>query len=47
MAAAPDIFRVDDDDVLQVLEESPGEEFRFQVEHVVRACPTMALGLVD
>jgi ferredoxin len=45
--AAPEVFRVDDDDVLHVLQEEPGEELRARVEAAVRACPMMALGLSD
>ncbi len=47
MAAAPDVFRVDDDDVLQVLDEMPDERLRSQVVAAVRSCPMAALSLVD
>ncbi len=47
VAAAPDVFRVDDDDVLHVLQEEPGEELRTQVEAAVRACPMIALSISD
>lgn len=47
MATAPGVFRVEDDDVLHVLQETPGEELRSQVEAAVRVCPMMALALVD
>jgi ferredoxin len=47
VAAAPGIFRVDDDDVLHVLDETPGEELRSQVEAAVRSCPKLALAIVD
>ena len=47
MAAAPDVFRVDDDDVLQVLDETPDEKLRSQVVSAVRSCPMAALSLVD
>ncbi len=47
MAAAPEVFRVDDDDVLHVLQEEPGEEWRAQVEAAVSACPMMALGIAE
>jgi ferredoxin len=47
MAAAPDVFRVDDDDVLQVLDEMPDERLRSQVVSAVRSCPMAALSLVD
>jgi ferredoxin len=47
MAAAPEVFRVDDEDVLQVLDETPGEELRPRVMAAVRSCPKAALSLVD
>jgi ferredoxin len=47
MAAAPDVFRVDDDDVLHVLDESPDEGLRSEVLAAVRSCPMAALALVD
>jgi ferredoxin len=45
MVEAPGVFLVDDDDELQVLDETPSEELRSQVEAAVRACPMMALAL--
>jgi ferredoxin len=45
--AAPGVFRVGDDDVLDVLQEEPDEELRSQVEAAVRACPMMALAITD
>jgi ferredoxin len=47
VSAAPDVFRVDDDDVLHVLQEEPGEELRAQVEAAVWACPMIALSIAD
>jgi ferredoxin len=47
MAAAPEVFAVDDDDVLHVLEDSPPEEMRSRVEEAVRVCPRAALSLID
>jgi len=46
-AAAPEIFALDDDDQLQVLQESFGEELRAKAEAAVRSCPKNALSLVD
>ena len=42
---APDVFEVDDDGVLQVLDATPSEEQRGQVEMAVASCPTEALRL--
>jgi len=44
-AAAPEIFALDDDDQLEVLRESFGEELRDKVEAAVRSCPKNALSL--
>ena len=42
MEVAPDIFKVDDEDNLHVLNETPGEERRKDVEEAVRLCPRQA-----
>jgi ferredoxin len=47
MALAPEVFEVRDDDLLYVLQEEPGEELREKVEQAVRACPKVALSIVD
>ena len=47
MAIAPTVFLVDDEDVLQVLDEHPGEELREQVELAVQKCPKAALSIVE
>ena len=46
-AAAPEIFALDDDDQLEVLRESFGEELRAKAEAAVRSCPKNALSLTD
>ena len=45
MAEAPEVFKVDDEDNLHVLDESPAEELRKKVETAVRLCPKQALRL--
>jgi ferredoxin len=45
MAVAPEVFEVDDDDNLNVLQESPPEELRGKVEEAVRRCPKQALSI--
>jgi ferredoxin len=45
--AAPEIFSLDADDTLHVLQESPGEELRAKAEAAVRVCPKNALSLED
>jgi len=42
---APDVFEVDDDGALQVLDPTPPEEQRGPVEMAVASCPTEALRL--
>ena len=43
MGAAPEVFEVRDDDFLYVLDETPGEELRSQVEEAARLCPKQAI----
>lgn len=40
---APEVFELDDDGKLTVLQEQPPEAFREQVERAVKYCPTMAI----
>ncbi len=42
---APDIFEIDDDGALQVIDTSPGESRRGAVELAIAGCPTAALSL--
>ena len=44
VVAAPEVFDLDDEDVLHWVEE-PGEERRAEVEEAVRACPVQAITL--
>lgn len=43
---APEVFHLDDDDFLQILEAEPGEHLREPVEQAVRRCPKQAITLV-
>lgn len=45
MDAAPEVFSVDDDEKLHVLQEHPSPSQREAVERAVRACPKGALSL--
>ena len=45
MGACPECFRVEDDDTLTLLAESPPESLRAKVEEAVRLCPRQALSL--
>jgi len=46
-AMAHEYFELDDDDVMQLLEESPPESERHTVHAAVQACPALALSLQD
>lgn len=45
--AAPEIFEIDDDDNLIVLDEHPREELRASLLAAVRVCPKRALAIED
>lgn len=47
MGIAPEVFEVRDDGYLYVLDETPGEERRAQLEEAVASCPTQAISLVE
>jgi ferredoxin len=47
MAVAPEVFEVDDDDNLNLLQEAPPEDLRPKVEEAVRRCPKQALSIQD
>ena len=47
MAQAPEVFLVNDDDELVVLQETPGEQLRPKVEAAVKRCPKQALSLLE
>lgn len=47
MDVAPEVFKVDDNDELQILLEKPPEELRKKVEESVRLCPRQAISIED
>jgi ferredoxin len=47
MGVAPDIFLLDDDDNLTVLNETPDESARDRVLEAVRVCPKQAISIVE
>ena len=47
MAAAPEVFELQDDDTLLVLQETPDESLRDKVDDAIRACPKTAISLTD
>ncbi|HVM51932.1 MAG TPA: ferredoxin [Acidimicrobiales bacterium] len=44
---APDVFELDDDDVLHVLLPEPPEEWRAQVADAALRCPKQAITVTD
>ena len=46
-ATAPDVFFVDDDDLLQVEDPTVTDENRSRVERAVASCPKSALRIVE
>lgn len=46
-AEAPDLFEVQDDGSLVILNEKPDEDARAEAEAAVESCPTEALSIVD
>lgn len=44
---APDVFEVDDDGALQILNPTPEESLRGPVEMAVASCPTESLSLAE
>jgi ferredoxin len=47
MGVAPDIFLLDDDDILTVLDATPEESERDRVLEAVRVCPKQAISIVE
>ncbi|MCI2423763.1 ferredoxin [Saccharopolyspora sp. K220] len=44
---APEVFDLDDDNVVRVLDEQPDESRRAEVEEAVRNCPRRAIWLEE
>ncbi len=47
MKQAPEVFLVDDEDNLQILDENPGPELREKVLNAVRLCPRQAISIEE
>jgi ferredoxin len=45
MDVAPEIFKLDDEDMLHILIESPPEPLRKKLEEAVRLCPRQAISI--
>ena len=46
-ALAPDIYEVDDDDMLQIHDDTVTEDNRALVEQTVASCPKSAISIVE
>ena len=47
MQISPDIFEVRDDDFLYVLDETPSEDRRSNLEESVQRCPKQAISIEE
>lgn len=47
MGVAPEVFELDDDDELKVLQEHPDESLRERVLEAVRQCPRQAISVEE
>ena len=47
MAAAPEVFKLQDDDTLLILQETPDESLRGKVAEAIRACPKQTISLQE
>ena len=47
MAAAPEVFELQDDDTLMILQENPDESLRAKVAAAVNACPKQAISIQE
>ena len=47
MDVCPECFRVEEDDTLTVLIDSPDKSLRGKVEEAVRLCPRQAISLAE
>ena len=47
LETVPEVFKIGDDGVLHVLDETPPENLRAKVDKAVRECPTGAISIED
>ena len=47
MDIAPDLFEIRDDDFLYVLNETPSEDQRSDLEQAVLSCPKQAISIIE
>ena len=46
-AIAPDVFQLDDDDFLEILDDQVTDENRDRIERAVASCPRAAISIVE
>jgi ferredoxin len=46
-AISPDVFQLDDDDFLEVLDDEVTDENRDRIERAVASCPRAAISIVE
>jgi ferredoxin len=46
-AAAPEVFELQEDDTLLILQETPADALKDKVEEAIRNCPKRAISLLD
>jgi len=47
MEACPEVFQVDDDDNLNVLDENPPDALRAKLKEAERVCPRQAITIIE
>jgi ferredoxin len=47
MDIAPEVFKVDDNDMLHILVEHPPDSMRSKIEECVRLCPRQAISIQE
>jgi len=47
LESAPEVFKIGDDGLLHVLNETPPESLRAKVDKAVRECPTGAISIEE
>ena len=47
MEVCSDVFKVDEQDMLHILVEKPGEDYRAKIEDAVRLCPRQAISIAE
>jgi ferredoxin len=46
-AIAPDVFSIEDDGTMRIVESCPADQMRNMLEEAVSGCPTEAISIVE